>query len=298
MHCVGTFDETLLAMPPGYRGHSQGFTRFTVVDHTITDCVHTGVGVCQLEPAGTVAPHVHSYEEAFYILSGRVLASIDGRHYELGPGDYGIIQVGMAHAWHNVNSEPVRWHETVSPQPRPGDHPEPDTFFMKSGSAPTEGNPPDLQDPLTRWLGHFDEPQLPPAAQVQMDGYRGGSIHGVSIKMMVDRFLGAQHLTTFMVQFQPGGEGNVHDHPFEESYFFLSGEAEALLDGKRYHVKAGDFVWSGVGGTHGFFNVGSVPVRWLETQSPQPPVRQAFRFNAHWRYLKEKLELLNARDSV
>jgi quercetin dioxygenase-like cupin family protein len=25
--------------------------------------------------------------------------------------------------------------------------------------------------------------------------------------------LGAQHLTLFMVEFQPGGEGNIHDHP-------------------------------------------------------------------------------------
>jgi quercetin dioxygenase-like cupin family protein len=50
----------------------------------------------------------------------------------------------------------------------------------------------------------------------------------------------AGRLTLFMVEFQPGGEGNVHDHPFEESYFLLSGEAEAILDGKTYSVKAGD----------------------------------------------------------
>ena len=63
----------------------------------------------------------------------------------------------------------------------------------------------------------------------------------------------------------------------------------AVLDGERYPVKAGDFVWTSVGGTHGFFNTGDVPVRWLETQSPQPPAQQAFRFNAHWHYLANKL---------
>ena len=31
----------------------------------------------------------------------------------------------------------------------------------------------------------------------------------------------AGRLTLFMVEFQPGGEGNIHDHPFEESYFLL-----------------------------------------------------------------------------
>jgi mannose-6-phosphate isomerase-like protein (cupin superfamily) len=98
-----------------------------------------------------------------------------------------------------------------------------------------------------------------------------------------------------MVEFQPGGDGNVHDHPFEETYFFLSGEADALLDGKPYHVKAGDCVWTGVGSTHGFFNRGSVPVRWIETQSPQPPGQQAFRFPADWAYLSQKLGLEDAQ---
>ena len=289
MHHVGTFDEAVLKTPPGYENHSEGFTRFSVVDHTIVDCVHMGVGVCQLEPGGMLTSHVHSYEEAFHILEGQVLLSIDGRNYQFGPGNYGIIEMGLVHAWRNAGSARVRWHEMASPQPRPIDHPELDTFFINSGNIPIEGVPPDLQDPLTRGLGHFDVSHLPPAAQVQMDGYRGGSIHGVSIQMLVDRFLGAQHLTTFIVQFQPGGEGNVHDHPYEESYFFLSGEADALLDGKEYHIKAGDYVWSSVGSTHGFFNTGSTPVRWLETQSPQPPAQQAFRFNAHWQYLADKL---------
>jgi quercetin dioxygenase-like cupin family protein len=52
--------------------------------------------------------------------------------------------------------------------------------------------------------------------------------------------LGAQHLSLGMVEVQPGGEGNSHDHPFEETSFVLSGEAEAILDGKTYQVKAGD----------------------------------------------------------
>jgi mannose-6-phosphate isomerase-like protein (cupin superfamily) len=290
MHIVRTFDESALTTPLGYSGgHSEGYGRASLIDQMVAGCVHTGIGICQLEPDGLLAPHVHSYEEAFYILEGEVLAGIDGRHYRFGPGDYGIIPMGQLHAWRNVGSTRVRWHETVSPQPRPAGHPEPDTFFMP-GSAPTDGEPPDLADPLTRCLGHFDLSLLPPPSQLQMDGYRGDSVQGISLKMMVDRLLGAQHLTTFMVQFQPDGAGNVHDHPLEETYFFLSGEAKGILDGQTYQVKAGDFVWTSVGGTHGFFNTGSEPVRWLETQAPQPPAQQAFRFNAHWQYLAEKLK--------
>jgi quercetin dioxygenase-like cupin family protein len=146
------------------------------------------------------------------------------------------------------------------------------------------------------YVANYDKAsfQVPPAyekySQLQMEGYRGSSIFGISLKMLVDHMLGAQHLTLFMVEFQPGGEGNIHDHPFEESYVLLTGEAEAILDGKTYHVKAGDYVWTGVGGTHGFFNKGTVPVRWIETQTPQPPNQQGFRFPADWAYLAKKLD--------
>ena len=102
--------------------------------------------------------------------------------------------------------------------------------------------------------------------------------------------LGAQHLTLFMVEFQPGGAGNIHGSPFRRVVFLAEGEAEAILDGKTYHVKAGDYVWTGVGGTHGFFNRGTIPVRWIETQTPQPPNQQGFRFPADWAYLAKKLD--------
>jgi quercetin dioxygenase-like cupin family protein len=287
MHHVANYAQASFLLPPTYKTQSQGYTRVALVDHTI-GAVHTGLGLCQLAAGGTLNPHVHFYEEAFYILEGQVLVTIDGRNYRLGPGDYGIIQAGVPHAWRGVGAQAVRWLEMLSPQPKPSGL-ERDTFFLKGATAPDEGQAPDFRDPTTRYLGHFDDAQMPPSSQLQMDGYRGGNIYGISLKMLIDRMLGAQHLTLFMVEFQPGGDGNVHDHPFEETYFLVSGEAEALLDGKPYHVKAGDYVWTGVGSTHGFFNRGTVPVRWIETQSPQPPGQQAFRFPADWTYLAKKL---------
>lgn len=289
MHLVANYDKAPFMVSPAYEQHSQGYTRIALVDHTIPGAVHTGLGLCRLEAGGVLNPHVHFYEEAFFILEGQVLERIDGHDYQLGPGDYGIIQSGVSHALRNSGDQPVRWLEMLSPQPKSLDS-ERDTFFFKSETAPITGNPPDFRDPMTRYLGHFDNSQMPPYSLLQMEGYRGSSIAGISLKMLVDHMLGAQHLTLFMVEFQPGGAGNIHDHPFEESYFFLSGEAEAILDGKTYHVKAGDYVWTGVGGTHGFFNKGTAPMRWIETQTPQPPNQQGFRFPADWAYLAKKLE--------
>lgn len=291
MHHVANYSQAEFLIPSAYAAHSQGYTRISLVDSTI-GAVHTGLGLCQLVPGGYLNPHVHFYEEALYILEGSVLCSIDNRNYRFTAGDYAIIQAGVPHSWRSAGESTVRWLEMLSPQPKAAGL-ERDTFFLPQATALSEGQPPDFRDPMTRYLGHFSDEQMPPPSQLQMDGYRGSNIFGISLKMLVDRMLGAQHLTLFMVEFQPEGEGNVHDHPFEETYFLLSGEAECILDGKHYHVKAGDYVWTGVGGTHGFFNRGTVPVRWIETQSPQPPGQQAFRFPADWAYLAEKLGIEN-----
>jgi hypothetical protein len=40
---------------------------------------------------------------------------------------------------------------------------------------------------------------------------------------------------------------------------------------------------------HEFSNPGPGPVRWLETQAPQPPSRHSYRFARDWTYLRDAL---------
>jgi quercetin dioxygenase-like cupin family protein len=110
---------------------------------------------------------------------------------------------------------------------------------------------------------------------------------GISVKMLVDRGFGADMLTMFTVDYEPGGSAQQHDHPFEETYVFLAGEVEAELDGEAHTLRAGDVVFAGVGSVHGFYNTGSERVRWIETQAPQPPARNAYRWIDHWRRFEE-----------
>ena len=77
--------------------------------------------------------------------------------------------------------------------------------------------------------------------------------------MLIDRVFGAELLTMFTVDYEPGGSAQQHDHPFEEAYFFLDGECEAELDGTVHTVRAGDVVFAGVGAVHGFYNNGTGP---------------------------------------
>ena len=69
-----------------------------------------------------------------------------------------------------------------------------------------------------------------------------------------------------------------------------SAEAEAVFDGQTYRLGAGDAAFAGVGCVHGFRNVGTGPVRWLETQAPPPPGRHSYRFVRDWDYLRTATE--------
>jgi quercetin dioxygenase-like cupin family protein len=269
MHYVSRIQEAGARTPEGYAAHSTGFRRVTYVDRAIGS-VHMGVGVCFLAPGGAIEPHLHSFEESFYLLEGKLEAEISGSQQALAPGNFGLIPTGTRHAIRNTASAPARWLEMQAPQPRLLEYGH-DTFFV-NGSAESKG---------AALLGHFDESQLPrPGGESQMEGFN--PITGVAIKMFVDRSFGAVHQSLFLIQYMPGAKIDLHDHTFEESYLIVSGRVRATADGKTYDLTPGDVIWTSVGCIHSFENVGSEPVRWIETQAPLPPAKEVFRFERDW----------------
>ncbi len=153
--------------------------------------------------------------------------------------------------------------------------------------------------PTTRYVGHY-EGTPPQMEALRLDDPARGrrpagmdtallAYSGISVKMLVDRGIGADMLTLFTVDYEPGGAAQAHDHPFEETYFFLAGEVECELDGELVHLKPGDVVFAGVGSVHGFYNIGNERVRWIETQAPQPPARHSYRWADTWRRFEESL---------
>ncbi len=284
-HRVLRSDDCAWQDASGRPGDADGLRRRVVIDGS-SGSVHLTVRLSDLAAGGEIRPHVHSVEKTVYVLAGRLDLAIGGCVHILQPGNYALVPVAAPHALRAGGQGSARWLEVLAPQSRP----EPkDTFALAMpvdwGSART----PDWDSPLRGAVGRFTDDQLPPASRLQMEGYSGGDVTGIRLKMLVDRVFGAQHMNVFMVEFEPGGAGNSHDHPFEEAYVILSGDAEALLDGERYQVGPGDVVWTGVGGVHGFFPVGPEPVRWIEVQAPQPPARQAFRFLREWQHVERLL---------
>jgi quercetin dioxygenase-like cupin family protein len=287
-HLVRRAGEANPAVPEGWAGHSDGYRRWSVVDET-SAAVHTGFGVCELDPGGSVAAHVHSFEESFHVLDGEVVVETGEGATLLRGGDYGLLPVGVPHAWRNPGPAAARWSDMLAPQPRArlgGD-----TMYV----PPLRSGPPvavDPRDPRTRRFGHIEPANMDPGRQSQELLAVSASMRtallvysGITVKMMVDGDLGAQLQTMFMVQYEPSGVAGTHDHPFEETYMILEGEVDASFDGERHRLGAGDIAWAGVGCVHGFSNPANRPVRWLETQAPQPPGRHSYRFTRDWEYL-------------
>src|SRR5687767_1718848 len=284
MHHFGRFDERALAPHPIFEGHSRDYSAASLINRR-TGSVHTGLGIDQLAPGGTLDPHVHSFEEGFYILDGDPIVTIGTDSYRLRRGDYAAIKVGTPHAW-RAGAAPARWLQMAAPQPKPADA-ERDTFFLKDRSIPTSAAALNLDDRRGHLLGHFDESQIPPVAQRQ-NAVAG--LEGVFLKWMIDEDFGARHHRMLFIEYQPGVGIALHDHAFEEAYFILEGEVQATLDGTIYDLKPGEVVWTGVGCVHSFRNVSATPVRWLETFAPQPPKENVFRFMAEWETKARELE--------
>ncbi|HEY3612098.1 MAG TPA: cupin domain-containing protein [Gaiellales bacterium] len=296
-YLVRTAAEIAPAPSAPYGPHAAGYGRDDLVGRG-DGAVHTGFALCELAPGGHVGTHLHSREESFYVLEGEPTLVLDGRAHRLVPGECGLIPLGAEHAWRASGGAPARWLEMAAPAPRL-DGP-PDTFFTGAEPAAGAGEPLDIRDPRLRTFFRLD-----PGA-MDLDNRKLGApvdaptvsasmatallaYSGITLNMLVDQRLGAVLHTMFMVEYEPGGVAQPHDHPLEEAYYLLAGEIEATADGAVFTLAPGDFFWTGVGCIHSFANRSDARVRWLETQSPQPPSNHSYRFDRDWDHLARKL---------
>jgi len=279
------------------QAHSVGLTRATLVGRAV-GAVHTGLALTQIAPAGHVGMHLHSTEQSFYVLSGHPTLICEGHCHRLSANECGLLPVGVAHAWRNDTQEPARLLEANSPVPRTSGPA--DTFWTSEPLPDDSGSPPDIRDPRTRSFfrlgpGQMDVDNLKVGASVDAPTVSASmatallAYSGIAVKMLVDQRLGAVLHSMFMVEYQPGGVAQPHDHPLEESYYMLEGEVVATANDDEFTLGPGDVFWTGVGCIHSFHHRGSGRVRWLETQSPQLPNNYSYRFNRDWDYLAERI---------
>ena len=280
-----------------YARHSTGFQRSSLIDRS-AGAVHTAFGLCVLQEQGFLDSHVHSFEELFYIVKGSPTLVLADRAHGLMPGACGVVPIGVPHAWLGPRQGTATWLDLLTPIPRQEGEPT-DTFFVGRAQQMDFAEL-DIRDPRSRHLFRMSDDditlsKLTAGSRVNAPTVSASmatallAYSGIAVKMLVDQRLGATLGTMFMVEYQPGGVAHLHDHPLEEAYYILEGEVEAVADDATYTLRAGDAFWTGVGCIHGFVNRSAATVRWLESQSPQPPLHHSYRFNRDWDYLQEKL---------
>jgi quercetin dioxygenase-like cupin family protein len=295
LHYVGHLDWSFSEEPATDTATASGL-RGRVLVGPGQGSAHTELAVGSLGLGGWLARHVHSFEEALWVLEGELILELERSVHRLQPGDFALIPIGTHHTL-AAGETAVRWWSVNTPPRRPPDAPVPDTIFAAQRpdieALWAIAERPRFGDPSVRHVGHYlgTPPQAEalrldePARSRDPAGYDTALLaySGISVKMLVDRVLGAELMTVFTVDYEVGGGAQVHDHPFEETYFFLAGEVDAELDGQAYRLGPGDVVFTAVGGTHGFWNAGQERVRWIETQAPQPPGRHAYRWDSTWK---------------
>lgn len=294
MHYVGHIDWAFSEEPAAASATAAGLARLRIIGRP-QGAVHTDLAVGALHAGGWIAPHVHAYEEALYVLEGELLLDLGGRVHRLVGGDYALMPTGLRHALGNTSVGQARFLSLNSPQRVEPDAGRKDTFFEPAQDLAAMDNAarrPPFGDPTLRLVGHYDGTPPQAEALAVRDPARGRApagmdtailaYSGISVRMLVDRNLGADHVTMFTVDYEVGGAAQAHDHPFEEAYVFLAGQIEAELDGQHYTFGPGDVVFAPVGSVHGFYNTGTERVRWIETQAPQPPARQSYRWVGQW----------------
>jgi quercetin dioxygenase-like cupin family protein len=302
MHSVSHIDWSFADRPAPASATASGLARVRVIGPE-QGAVHTDLAAVVLASGGWIAPHVHAFEEAMYVLEGELLLDLGGAVHRLGGGDYALVPTGLRHALGNAGPGPVRLLSLASPQRLGPDAGRRDTFYEPAhdlAAMDALAARPPFGDPTLRLVGHYDGtgPQL--ETRRITDPARGRAsagrdtalvvYSGISVKMLVDHAFGADHVTMFTVDYEVGGAAQAHDHPFEEAYVFLAGEIEGEFDGEHHTFRPGDVAFAGVGSVHGFYNTGTERVRWLETQAPQPPARHSYRWVADWERYGQALD--------
>jgi quercetin dioxygenase-like cupin family protein len=291
-HLVARAADAVWAPAGGALADATGYLGWSAVGFD-SPAVHTGFGLGRLDAGGRIPWHLHSYEESLYVTAGEVIVQTPEGAVLMAAGDYGLIPVGVPHTLRNEGTAQAQWARCSAPAPRAEQHGD-------TEAVPSRPDVPavrvDVRDPRTRNYGHVAPGHMDRDRQGQENLAVSASMRtallvysGISLKMMVDTDLGANLANMFMVQYEPGGLASPHDHPLEETYYITDGSVLATFDGVEYDLHAGDIAWAGVGCVHSFRNVTDTTVTWLETQSPLPPHRHAYRFMRDWDYLRDTL---------
>ena len=150
MHYVGQVDWSFTDQPLPASATSMGLSRATDRRSGPGRRPHRGSRSARWPRAAGSARHIHSFEEALYVLAGELTIDIDGHVHRLVAGDYRATwRSGPGTRSPMPATEPVRWFSVNTPMrldPAAGRR---DTFFrdgpLDVAALAARGDPPALR---------------------------------------------------------------------------------------------------------------------------------------------------------
>jgi mannose-6-phosphate isomerase-like protein (cupin superfamily) len=275
MFHVSHLDQRAFVVPHPYLDNSHGYTRAALMDRALGS-VHMGAGICKLAPTGRTDSCMHAYEKGIYLLEGRLQVRRGKEEMELAPDDYVLVPYGIEHALRNTGTADALWFEMNAPQPKPRGG-WADTIFTQSRPWPDHVAALAAADRMFKSAARF----VPQNARTPPGG-------AIKVYRFMEKEFGAHNFFMMRGELAPGGRRGYHDHPLEELYFVLSGEAYMDIEGERFHLRPGSIAWTGVGACHAFSHTGTEPFRWLETQAPQFPAENGTRNYDDWESVRRR----------
>jgi putative monooxygenase len=193
-------------------------------------------GVARFQPGALLPYHVHQFSEAVTVIDGTARVLIEGRAYQLGPRDCVHVPAGIAHQVQN--DDPAKallahWaFATASPVRELTDR-----FFAIDDRG--SGNPSE-KDPET-------------IVRCKNDAIYELAKDAFFCDLFAHRF-GAVGICGGYGRFLPGASLPCHTHDFDESITIVKGDADCLVEGKKYELSGCDTAFIPKGLPHRFLN--------------------------------------------
>lgn len=99
------------------------------------------------------------------------------------------------------------------------------------------------------------------APQYVRDGIR-------SFLLVAESTIGAQKITTTLVEMEPGGIQKPHNHENEQCYMVIEGSGVMEVDGVKATICSGETVFIPTNSVHSLENTGETTLRYISAASP------------------------------
>ncbi|MEO1981532.1 MAG: aldolase/citrate lyase family protein [Fuerstiella sp.] len=181
---------------------------------------HLTTGIVSFDPHAHLDCHTHPCSESITVLNGQIEVTVEGREYRLGPLDNIVIPRWLPHKARNPDSANTsRLHIALAMSV-------PERELVSREFSVTEMPPDSIGLPGAERVNRFESAprsfRVDPGAEF-IDFFTAELIPGIE-------------MSGGFARFQPGGRLPAHLHDFDESICITVGQANCLVEGRRYSL--------------------------------------------------------------